>query len=124
MNSMAAVFWTAAGARGAVPAMSDWGFLTNHAYVLLSLSRAPDARMRDVAERIGITERAVQRIVAELEESGYLVRSREGRRNRYQVRSGRGRNALDGEFANLLSGDSSPRVRGPTGIARNDSFVD
>lgn len=66
---------------------SSWTFLTNHAHVLLCLVQDPEARMRDVAERVGITERAVQRIVSELEASGYLVRIREGRRNHYQVRA-------------------------------------
>jgi DNA-binding Lrp family transcriptional regulator len=65
--------------------MADWTFLTNHAHVLLCISRDPGVRMRDVAEAVGITERAAQRIVAELEEAGYLTREREGRRNRYDV---------------------------------------
>ena len=65
---------------------STWTFLTNHAHVLLVLAREPDARMRDVAERVGITERAVHRIVGELEEAGYLEREKEGRRNRYRLR--------------------------------------
>jgi DNA-binding IclR family transcriptional regulator len=62
-----------------------WTFLTNHAHVLLCLARDPETRMRDVAERVGITERAVQRIVSELEQAGYVARDREGRRNRYEV---------------------------------------
>jgi DNA-binding IscR family transcriptional regulator len=61
-------------------------FLSNHAHVLAMVAAQPDVRLRDVAVRIGITERAVQRIVADLEREGLLVRSREGRRNRYQVR--------------------------------------
>jgi len=60
-------------------------FLSNHAHVLVCIAADPEARMRDVAERVGVTERAVQRIVAELEEGGYLVRHKEGRRNRYDV---------------------------------------
>lgn len=64
----------------------NWTFLTNHAHVLLCLTREPEARMRDVAQLVGITERAVQRIVAELEGAGYLERVRLGRRNRYKVR--------------------------------------
>lgn len=62
-----------------------WTFLTNHAHVLLCLARNPEARMRDVASRVGITERAVQKIIADLEEAGYLTRSRDGRRNRYAL---------------------------------------
>ena len=64
-----------------------WTFLTNHAHVLLCLARDPEARLRDVAEQVGVTERAVQRIVTELEEAGYVERAREGRRNTYVVRS-------------------------------------
>jgi len=64
---------------------ASWTFLTNDAHVLLCLVEKPAARMREVAVRVGITERAVQRIVAELEEAGYLSRMREGRANRYLV---------------------------------------
>jgi DNA-binding MarR family transcriptional regulator len=63
----------------------NWTFLTNHAQVLLCLAATPDIRLRDVAERVGITERATQRIVAELVESGYVTTTRVGRRNTYTV---------------------------------------
>jgi DNA-binding transcriptional ArsR family regulator len=66
-------------------AAAGWTFLTNHAHVLLCLARDPELRVRDVATQIGITERAVQRIIAELEAAGYLKRERQGRRNRYAV---------------------------------------
>ncbi|HJU37246.1 MAG TPA: winged helix-turn-helix domain-containing protein [Gaiellaceae bacterium] len=62
-----------------------WTFLTNHAQVLLCLADIPDIRLRDVAERVGITERATQRILAELIEAGYVKTERVGRRNRYTV---------------------------------------
>jgi DNA-binding IclR family transcriptional regulator len=62
-----------------------WTFLTNHAQVLLCLAETPDIRLRDVAERVGITERATQRILAELIEGGYVRTERIGRRNRYTV---------------------------------------
>jgi hypothetical protein len=62
-----------------------WTFLSNHAHVLLLLAKEPEIRLRDVAERVGITERAVQRIVADLEKSRYIERVRTGRRNRYKV---------------------------------------
>jgi DNA-binding IclR family transcriptional regulator len=62
-----------------------WTFLTNHAQVLLCLAATPDIRLRDVAERVGITERSTQRILAELVEAGYVKTIREGRRNRYTV---------------------------------------
>ncbi|MEZ6195841.1 MAG: MarR family transcriptional regulator [Planctomycetota bacterium] len=74
------------GSRAEIPGASAWTFLTNHAHVLLCLAQEPERRMRDVAATVGITERAVQRIIADLEEAGYLTRIREGRRNRYELR--------------------------------------
>jgi hypothetical protein len=71
---------------GAIAAEASWTFLTNHAHVLLCLARAPEVRMRDVATLVEITERAVQRIVLDLEQGGYLERRRVGRCNRYDVR--------------------------------------
>ena len=68
-------------------AVSDWTFFTNHAHVLFCIADDPGTRMRDVAVRVGVTERAAQRIVADLVEAGYLERSRDGRRNRYKVTS-------------------------------------
>jgi len=64
--------------------MSQWTFLSNHAHVLFLLCQHPDLRMRDIAERVNITERAVQRIVHDLVEEGYLVIHKEGRRNHYE----------------------------------------
>jgi predicted ArsR family transcriptional regulator len=60
-----------------------WHFLTSHAQVLLCLQRDPETRLRDVAETVGITERAAQRIVTDLVEAGYVTRQRIGRRNHY-----------------------------------------
>jgi hypothetical protein len=65
----------------------SWTFLTNHAHVLLCLAAEPDVRLRDVAGAVGITERAVQHIVADLTAAGVVERTREGRRNRYTVHS-------------------------------------
>ena len=62
-----------------------WGFLTNYAQVLLCIARQPDLRLREIGDRVGITERATHRIVVELEAAGYLERAREGRRNRYTI---------------------------------------
>jgi DNA-binding IclR family transcriptional regulator len=62
-----------------------WTFLTNHAQVLLCLAESPDIRLRDVAARVGITERAAQRILAELVDAGYVTTTRIGRRNRYTI---------------------------------------
>ena len=73
----------------APPQPNGWTFLTNHAHVLFCIAQDPDVRLRDVASRVGITERAVQRIVTDLEDAGYLAVSKEGRRNRYQVLSDR-----------------------------------
>ena len=63
----------------------DWTFLTNHAHVLFCIAQDSEIRLRDVAERVGITERAVQRIVTELEDGTYITRHRNGRRNSYIV---------------------------------------
>lgn len=64
---------------------TGWNFLTNYAHVLICIAKDPNIRLRTLAENVGITERAVQRIVAELVEDGYLVRERTGRRNVYGV---------------------------------------
>jgi DNA-binding MarR family transcriptional regulator len=63
----------------------SWTFVTNHARVLACLARDPEVRLRDVAATIGITERATQRIIADLVTAGYVDRERSGRRNRYTV---------------------------------------
>ncbi len=63
----------------------EWTFLTNHAHVLLVVAADPQARLRDIAERVGITERATQLIVSDLAHEGYLVKERVGRRNRYTL---------------------------------------
>jgi DNA-binding MarR family transcriptional regulator len=62
-----------------------WTFLSNHAHVLVCLAQDPDARLRDVALSVGITERAVQKIVSDLEQAGVIVRERAGRRNSYRL---------------------------------------
>jgi DNA-binding MarR family transcriptional regulator len=64
---------------------AGWTFLTNHAHVLVCLSKAHHDTLREVAQCVGITERAVQRIVADLEAAGIITREKEGRRNTYQV---------------------------------------
>jgi DNA-binding MarR family transcriptional regulator len=62
-----------------------WGFLTNHAHVLLRIARDPQSRARDIAEEVGITERAAQRILADLITEGYVSRTKVGRRNNYKI---------------------------------------
>lgn len=85
-----------------------WTFLTNHMHVLVVLSRDPELRIRDMAEQIGITQRAVQRILAELIDEGVLKVTKTGRRNRYTIqRRTRLRHPLEskhtvGEMIDLL----------------------
>ncbi len=62
-----------------------WTFLTNHAHVLICIAKDPEIRLRDVANLVGITERAVQKIVLELQTAGILIKQRVGRRNRYEI---------------------------------------
>lgn len=64
---------------------TDWNFFSNYAHVLVCLAENPDARLRDVAERVGITERTALRVVTHLEEAGILTRSKVGRRNSYAI---------------------------------------
>jgi hypothetical protein len=67
--------------------MASWGFLTTHARVLLCVAHDPDARLRDIAATLGITERRAHGIVTDLAQAGYLIRHKDGRRNRYQVQA-------------------------------------
>jgi hypothetical protein len=80
----------AAHPRGQEPpaeqAAPSWTFLTNHAHVLMCLAADPELRLRDVAERVGITERAAQRILHDLVAHGYVARLKVGRRNSYRLR--------------------------------------
>ena len=95
----------------------SWRFVTNHTQVLLCIARDPDIRLRDVAEMVGITERAVQRIVADLVEAGFLQRQRVGRRSRYVIDRGvEMRHPAQaghdiGELLGLLALDSAPDRR-------------
>lgn len=94
-----------------------WGFLTNHAQVLVCIARDPGIRLRDLGERLGITERTAHRIVAELAAAGYITRTREGRRNRYTVNTdlplpdvvAQERNL--GELLGILTGTGSDPTR-------------
>lgn len=65
--------------------MATWTLLTNHGHVMVYLARHPEARLRDLATEVGITERAAQRIVNELVEEGYLLKKKVGRRNHYRL---------------------------------------
>ncbi len=73
------------GGRADASEKATWTFLSNHTHVLVCLSLNPDQVLREVASQVGITERAVQRIVADLEQAGVLERERDGRRNRYRL---------------------------------------
>ena len=96
--------------------MLSWTFLSNHGRALLCIARDPGARLRDVAADLGITERTAYGIVSDLAESGYIVKSKEGRRNRYEVRahlplpeSTPAQRTL-GEVLELLSGSGPPAL--------------
>ena len=67
--------------------MESWSFLTNHARVLLCIAHDPDARLRDIAASLGITERSVYGIVTDLTAAGYVVKHKDGRRNLYQIQA-------------------------------------
>jgi hypothetical protein len=65
--------------------MAEWSFLTNHARALVCIARDPGVRLRDIATTLGITERSAYGIVSDLADAGYVVKERDGRRNRYQI---------------------------------------
>jgi hypothetical protein len=67
--------------------VANWSFLTNHARVLLCIAHDPGARLRDIAASVGITERSAFGIVTDLAEAGYVVKQKDGRRNRYQIQA-------------------------------------
>jgi predicted transcriptional regulator len=72
--------------KSSTPDEKPWRFVTNHTQVLLCVARDEDARLRDIAETVGITERAAQRIVRDLVEAGFIERRRVGRRSHYEIR--------------------------------------
>ena len=104
------------------PARPTWTFFTNHGHVLVCLAADPDLRTRDIAALVGITERSAQGIISDLVEAGYVTRTKDGRRNRYQVHPDRPlRHPLEqdhsvGELLTPLGRkpSSSPRRRGAT----------
>jgi len=99
--------------RGDTPT-GGWTFLSNHSHVLVCLAQDPEVLVADIAQRVGIGERAVQRILHDLEEAGYLTRERHGRRNRYTLHLDRPlRHPLEAahdivEVFGPLSGRSAP----------------
>ena len=74
------------GSRSSGGSAGSWTLLTGHGHVLVEIARNPEARIRDISAAVGLTERTVQAIVADLEAAGYITRSRTGRRTRYTVR--------------------------------------
>jgi DNA-binding IclR family transcriptional regulator len=95
--------------------MERWSFLTNHARVLVCIAQDPGLRLRDIADAVGITERSAYGIVTDLAEGGYVVKERDGRRNRYQVqahmplRESVSRERTIGQVLQLLVEPSKPR---------------
>ena len=100
--------------------MSQWSFLTNHARSLVLIAHDPDIRLRDIAARLGITERNAHSIVTDLTEGGYVLKYRDGRRNRYQIQAHLplgeeiGREPTIGEMLNLLVEADETRGRRKT----------
>ena len=67
--------------------MANWSFLTNHARVLLCIAQDPGVRLSDIADRAGVSDRTAYGVVTDLTEAGYVVKHRDGRRNRYQIQA-------------------------------------
>jgi hypothetical protein len=107
--------------------MATWSFLTSHARVLMCIAHDPGARLRDIAAGLGITERSAYGIVAELAQAGYVVKQKDGRRNRYQIQTHlplpepTSRERTVGDILTLLAGpDTTPRPAGePHGSRRS-----
>jgi DNA-binding MarR family transcriptional regulator len=95
-------------------AMAGWSFLTNHGRALVCIGHDPGVRLRDIAATLGITERSAYQIVTDLTETGYVVKEKDGNRNRYQVQTHRplggaiGREPTIGELLELLVGKERP----------------
>jgi len=70
-----------------IACVADWSFLTNHARVLLCIARDPGVRLRDIAARVGVTARTAYGIVTDLTKASYVVKHKDGRRNRYQIQA-------------------------------------
>ena len=105
--------------------MPNWGFLTNHALVLMCIARDPGARLRDIAADVGITERSAFGIVSDLAAAGYVVKEKGGRRNRYRVEAhlpvpeSANRYIAIGDLLGLLGEqETGTRKTGPQGTER------
>ena len=100
--------------------MVSWSFLTRHAGVLVCIARDPGVRLRDIAASLGITERNAHTIVSDLADAGYLVKQKDGRRNRYQIQAhlplpgaGPGEPAIGDVLALLAGTPPGPAPDGP-----------
>ncbi len=100
--------------------MVSWSFLTRHAGVLVCIARDPGVRLRDIAASLGITERNAHTIVSDLADDGYLVKQKDGRRNRYQIQAhlplpgaGPGEPAIGDVLALLAGTPPGPAPDGP-----------
>ena len=97
--------------------MAKWSFLTNHARALICIAHDPGARLRDIASALDITERSAYAIVTDLTEDGYIIKEKEGRRNRYHIQAGLplrepvARRRTVGDVLELLVEAEEPRVR-------------
>jgi Winged helix-turn-helix DNA-binding len=106
----------------AADATPRWTFLTNHARVLVCIAEDPGIRLIEISERVGITERAAHRIVAELATAGYITRKRNGRRNTYVIHSDLplpdtlGRDQKLGDLLSILA-RQEPNAREPAVVA-------
>jgi DNA-binding MarR family transcriptional regulator len=93
---------------------ASWSFLTNHARVLLCIAHDPGIRLRDIAIRLDVTERSAYGIVTDLTQAGYIVKQKDGRRNRYQIQThlplpeSTNQERTVGEVLALLTGDTAP----------------
>jgi hypothetical protein len=111
--------------------VADWSFLTNHAQVLLCIAHDPGVRLRDIAARVGVTERTAYGIVTDLTEAGYVIKHKDGRRNRYQIQAhlplrrplpvpDSGGLAAVGEVLALLDGDGAGDGAGEGALSGRD----
>jgi Winged helix DNA-binding domain len=97
---------------------ASWNFLTNHARVLLRITQDPGARLRDIAASLGITERSAYSIITDLTDAGYVVKHKDGRRNRYQIQAHLplpdpvGREPAIGDVLAVLTGEAAGAADG------------
>src|ERR1700748_1665058 len=115
-QKLAIIFWKR---MWYFPRMPTWGFLTNHALVLLCIAHDPGVRLRDIAVSVGITERSAFAIVSDLAVAGYIVKEKGGRRNRYRIETQRplpesaDRHLAIGDLLALLGGQDAGLGTGP-----------